>query len=243
MGEQAAGCRCRSPQLIATRCARLLCCCVCMCTSASTLQPSLLSSLLVVCSHSDDARDGRRTGPRRRDPRREGHIRRHQSAGKQVLGGADAAVRNIATARERQRQRARWCSMVRDQSAHSPLDRLPRSPLPLCFSSLQNFKINTENDRMPLEVIHALALVKKAAATVNVRYGLDAKVAKAIADAADEVTAHCTPQSGAIHTALRSALRSTLCSREPPSSLTSASPCLMSALRFRLASWTTTSLW
>lgn len=77
-----------------------------------------------------------------------------------------------------------------------------RSAVLLCFSSLQNFKINTENDRMPLEVIHALALVKKAAATVNVRYGLDARVAKAIADAADEVTAaapliaapfaHCT---------------------------------------------------
>jgi len=55
--------------------------------------------------------------------------------------------------------------------------------------SLQNFKINTENDRMPLEVIHALALVKKAAATVNTRYGLDPKVAQAIASAADEVTA------------------------------------------------------
>lgn len=40
---------------------------------------------------------------------------------------------------------------------------------------------------MPLEVIHALALVKKAAATVNVRYGLDAQVAAAIAAAADEV--------------------------------------------------------
>ena len=42
---------------------------------------------------------------------------------------------------------------------------------------------------MPLEVIHALALVKKAAATVNVRYGLDAKVAAAIGAAADEVVA------------------------------------------------------
>lgn len=42
---------------------------------------------------------------------------------------------------------------------------------------------------MPLEVIHALALVKKAAATVNVRYGLDAKIAEAIGAAADEVVA------------------------------------------------------
>lgn len=55
--------------------------------------------------------------------------------------------------------------------------------------SIQNFKINQENDRMPLEVIHALALVKKAAASVNVRYGLDAKVAAAIGSAADEVIA------------------------------------------------------
>jgi len=55
--------------------------------------------------------------------------------------------------------------------------------------SMQNFKINTPHDRMPLEVIHALALVKKAAATVNVRYGLDAKVSAAICSAADEVVA------------------------------------------------------
>ena len=41
---------------------------------------------------------------------------------------------------------------------------------------------------MPLEVIHALALVKKAAALVNVRYGLPAGVASAIAQAADEVS-------------------------------------------------------
>jgi fumarate hydratase class II len=53
--------------------------------------------------------------------------------------------------------------------------------------SMQNFKINTPQDRMPLEVIHALALVKKAAATVNTRYGLDRKVAESIAAAADEV--------------------------------------------------------
>ena len=40
---------------------------------------------------------------------------------------------------------------------------------------------------MPLEVVRALALVKKAAANVNKRYGLDPAVAQAIAQAADEV--------------------------------------------------------
>jgi len=55
--------------------------------------------------------------------------------------------------------------------------------------SLQNFKINTPTDRMPIEVIHALAIVKKAAARVNTRYGLNPKVAEAIQQAADEVIA------------------------------------------------------
>lgn len=42
---------------------------------------------------------------------------------------------------------------------------------------------------MPLEVIHALALVKKCAARVNTRYGLDEKIAASIGNAADEIIA------------------------------------------------------
>lgn len=54
--------------------------------------------------------------------------------------------------------------------------------------SLTNFKISGE--RMPREVVHALALVKKAAALVNFELGvLDEKKAKAIVQAADEVLA------------------------------------------------------
>ena len=53
--------------------------------------------------------------------------------------------------------------------------------------SLQNFKIGGPAERMPLPVVHALVLVKKAAATVNAKLGLlDAKVEKAIVQAADE---------------------------------------------------------
>ena len=49
-----------------------------------------------------------------------------------------------------------------------------------------NFPIGHE--RMPIGIIHALALIKQAAAIVNQRSGaLDAKLAKAIADAAAEV--------------------------------------------------------
>jgi fumarate hydratase class II len=54
--------------------------------------------------------------------------------------------------------------------------------------SLQNFNISGE--RMPREIIRALAQVKRAAATVNLELGLlDAAKAKAITAAADEVMA------------------------------------------------------
>ncbi|HMN77589.1 MAG TPA: class II fumarate hydratase [Burkholderiaceae bacterium] len=54
--------------------------------------------------------------------------------------------------------------------------------------SLHHFAISTE--RMPRELLHALALVKRCAAEVNLRLGLlDAAKAAAIASAADEVLA------------------------------------------------------
>ncbi|QHT62691.1 class II fumarate hydratase [Paenibacillus lycopersici] len=54
--------------------------------------------------------------------------------------------------------------------------------------SLHNFKIGTE--KMPRELIHAFAYLKKAAATVNGGLGkLDEAKAKAIASAADEILA------------------------------------------------------
>jgi fumarate hydratase, class II len=54
--------------------------------------------------------------------------------------------------------------------------------------SLQNFRISGE--RMPVELIRALARVKRACALVNVELGeLDDKIGKAIAKAADEVIA------------------------------------------------------
>lgn len=58
--------------------------------------------------------------------------------------------------------------------------------------SLHNFKISGE--RQPHEIIHALTQVKKASATVNCALGLlDAKKAKAIIAAADEVLADQHP--------------------------------------------------
>ncbi|PKM27732.1 MAG: class II fumarate hydratase, partial [Gammaproteobacteria bacterium HGW-Gammaproteobacteria-11] len=52
--------------------------------------------------------------------------------------------------------------------------------------SLSNFEIGTE--RMPIEVLHALALIKKAAARVNDRIGdLPPDVARLIEQAADEI--------------------------------------------------------
>lgn len=56
--------------------------------------------------------------------------------------------------------------------------------------SLENFRIGGERERMPLPLVHALVLVKKAAARVNTRLGLlDQRVAGAIAQAADEALA------------------------------------------------------
>ena len=56
--------------------------------------------------------------------------------------------------------------------------------------SLENFKIGGESERMPLPLVHALVLVKKAAAHVNAKLGLlDQRVAGAIAHAADEALA------------------------------------------------------
>jgi len=50
-----------------------------------------------------------------------------------------------------------------------------------------NFPIGGANERMPEPVIKAFGVLKKAAALVNKEYGLDAKIADAISDAADEV--------------------------------------------------------
>ena len=53
--------------------------------------------------------------------------------------------------------------------------------------SLENFRIGGERERMPLPLIHALVLVKKAAARVNSGLGLvERRVADAIDQAADE---------------------------------------------------------
>jgi len=50
-----------------------------------------------------------------------------------------------------------------------------------------NFKIGGERERMPIPVIRAFGILKKAAATANLNYGLDEKKAKAIIQAATEV--------------------------------------------------------
>ncbi|CAD6934099.1 unnamed protein product [Tilletia controversa] len=55
--------------------------------------------------------------------------------------------------------------------------------------SLQNFDIGGSQERMPEPLIEAFGVLKKAAANVNRTFGLDAKIADAIAQAADEVIA------------------------------------------------------
>uniref|UniRef100_A0A671LUB8 Fumarate lyase N-terminal domain-containing protein n=1 Tax=Sinocyclocheilus anshuiensis TaxID=1608454 RepID=A0A671LUB8_9TELE len=53
--------------------------------------------------------------------------------------------------------------------------------------STMNFKIGGASERMPIQVIKAFGILKKAAADVNKDYGLDPKIADAIIKAAEEV--------------------------------------------------------
>ncbi|RDL37287.1 Fumarate hydratase [Venustampulla echinocandica] len=53
--------------------------------------------------------------------------------------------------------------------------------------SLENFKINQPQDRMPAPIVRAFGILKGAAATVNMQFGLDPTVGKAIQEAAAEV--------------------------------------------------------
>ncbi|XP_014663946.1 PREDICTED: fumarate hydratase, mitochondrial-like [Priapulus caudatus] len=53
--------------------------------------------------------------------------------------------------------------------------------------SLVNFAIGGSSERMPVPIIRAFGILKKAAAIVNKDYGLDATLADAICKAADEV--------------------------------------------------------
>ena len=54
--------------------------------------------------------------------------------------------------------------------------------------SLMNFKIGGERERMPIPVVRAFGILKKAAATANLNFGLDPKKAAAIIQAAQEVS-------------------------------------------------------
>ncbi|KAL6217190.1 hypothetical protein ACLB2K_010407 [Fragaria x ananassa] len=53
--------------------------------------------------------------------------------------------------------------------------------------SLQNFDIGGERERMPEPIIRAFGILKKCAAKVNMEYGLDQSIGKAIMEAAQEV--------------------------------------------------------
>ena len=53
--------------------------------------------------------------------------------------------------------------------------------------SLGNFKINQPQDRMPPPIVRAFGILKGAAATVNMKFGLDPKLGQAIQQAASEV--------------------------------------------------------
>ncbi|KAJ0797190.1 putative fumarate hydratase [Helianthus annuus] len=53
--------------------------------------------------------------------------------------------------------------------------------------SLQNFEIGGDRERMPEPIIRSFGILKKCAAKVNMEYGLDPSIGKAIMEAAQEV--------------------------------------------------------
>ncbi|XP_039274429.2 fumarate hydratase, mitochondrial-like [Styela clava] len=53
--------------------------------------------------------------------------------------------------------------------------------------SMMNFKIGGPSERMPIEVIRAFGVLKRAAAEVNKEYGLDEKISDTIVEAANEI--------------------------------------------------------
>ncbi|KAG5221437.1 fumarase fum [Salix suchowensis] len=55
------------------------------------------------------------------------------------------------------------------------------------LSSLQNFDIGGPAERLPLPLIQAFGILKKAASVVNIGYGMDPKLGEAIQQAADDV--------------------------------------------------------
>merc|ERR1712136_291831 len=59
--------------------------------------------------------------------------------------------------------------------------------VPKLFAPLSTSKSEDQLKKMPLEVIHAFAILKKAAAEANKEFGLDPKIADTIKEAANEV--------------------------------------------------------
>ncbi|KAJ0467615.1 putative fumarate hydratase [Helianthus annuus] len=53
--------------------------------------------------------------------------------------------------------------------------------------SLQNFEIGGECERMPEPIIRSFGILKKCAAKVNMEYGLDPSIGKALMEAAQEL--------------------------------------------------------
>lgn len=53
--------------------------------------------------------------------------------------------------------------------------------------SLENFKIGTQEDKMPLPVVKAMAIIKKCLAKVNISYGMKEDIGNAIINASNEV--------------------------------------------------------
>lgn len=52
---------------------------------------------------------------------------------------------------------------------------------------MQNFDIARDTDRMPTPIIRSFGILKKCAAKINLRYGLNPKISEAIMKAAEEV--------------------------------------------------------
>jgi hypothetical protein len=105
---------------------------------------------------------------------------------KQIAG--IAAAKGVEPARLRQRNEGKASVTTRTETDSIGAIEVPADAYwgAQTQRSIENFPFG-EMERMPLGIVHAQAIVKQAAARVNVKHGLDPKIAEVIDQVAQEI--------------------------------------------------------
>ncbi|KAG7036654.1 Fumarate hydratase 1, mitochondrial [Cucurbita argyrosperma subsp. argyrosperma] len=104
------------------------------------------------------------------------YVLSRRSSSSQLFGMARYATRSYSTAFREERDTFGPINVPSDRLWGAQTQR-----------SLQNFEIGGDRERMPDPIIRAFGVLKKCAAKVNMEYGLDPTIGKAIMQAAQEV--------------------------------------------------------